>query len=260
MSKTVLKKGIDVSYAQGTIDFTKLKGNVDFVIIRCGYGGDYSSQDDKQWLNNVKGCEDNGIPYGVYLYSYATTTAKAKSEAAHAIRLLKGHTPDYPVFLDLEESSISALGKSAILSIAKTFCTAIEDAGYTYGTYANKNWFTNYLTDSWYDTHTKWIAQYNSTVTYTGSYDLWQYSSTGKVSGISGNVDMNYCYTSFIKGDADGSGKVTASDARTILRVAAGLEDGTAAAEDNLDVNGDGKVTAADARAALRTAAGLSSD
>jgi GH25 family lysozyme M1 (1,4-beta-N-acetylmuramidase) len=69
-------QGIDVSYAQGKIDWAKLKGKIDFAIIRCGFGSNYTNQDDSQWLNNVKGCEANGIPYGVYLYSYATTIEK----------------------------------------------------------------------------------------------------------------------------------------------------------------------------------------
>jgi len=257
MSKKVLKKGIDISFAQGNVDFSKLKGAVDFVIIRCGYGGNYTSQDDTYWTKNVAGCEKYGIPYGVYLYSYATTLEKAKSEAKHALRLLKGHKPAYPVFLDLEESRISALGNSTILPIAKAFCAEIEKAGYQYGTYANKNWFSNYLTDKWYDGKVKWLAQYNSSVTYKGDYDIWQYSDSGKVSGINGKVDMNFCYLSFEKGDMDGDGKVSTSDARKILRIAAGLEKADGQAAENADVDGDGKITAADARKALRIAAGV---
>lgn len=257
MDKKNVAKGIDVSYAQGRIDWAKLKGKIDFAIIRCGFGSDYTKQDDVQWFNNVKGCEDNGIPYGVYLYSYATSTEKAKSEAAHAIRLLKGKTLDLPVFYDLEEPRISSLGKTKTLEIAKTFCNEIEKAGYVYGTYANKNWFTNYLTDSWYDTKVKWLAQYNKNVTYKGTYDIWQYSCTGKLDGIKTNVDMNFCYISLLKGDVDGDGKVTASDARKILRISSGLEKITGLAALNADKNRDGAVTAADAREVLRESAGL---
>lgn len=186
--------GIDVSYAQGKIDWAKLKGKIDFAIIRCGFGGDYTNQDDSQWLNNMKGCEANGIPYGVYLYSYATTVEKAKSEAKHALRLLKGKTLQMPVFYDLEEEAIRKLGNKKILEIAQTFCEEIEKAGYVYGTYCNTNWYTNYLTDKWYDTKAKWLAQYYKQVTYKGTYDIWQYSSTGRIEGIKGNVDMNYMY------------------------------------------------------------------
>ena len=80
------------------IDWNAVKNSdVEYVIIRCGYGDNYTSQDDKQWLRNVSECERLGIPYGVYIYSYAQTTAQAKSEADHVLRLLKGHNPTYPV-------------------------------------------------------------------------------------------------------------------------------------------------------------------
>ena len=257
MAKKILSKGIDVSYANGELNWTKMKDNVDWAIIRCGFGGDYTNQDDSCWQHNVTGCEKNKIPYGVYLYSYATTVEKAKSEAKHALRLLKGHKPDMPVFLDLEENRIAQLGRAKILEIAKTFCYEIEKAGYTYGTYANKNWFENYLTDKWYDSKVKWLAQYNSTVTYKGDYDIWQYTSGGTFSGFSGKFDMNFCYLSYLTGDVDGDGKVTAADARKILRISAGLEKASGQAAKNADVNGDGIITAADARRALLIAAGL---
>lgn len=257
MSNNVLCSGIDVSYANGKIDWDKMKDNIDFVIIRCGYGGNYINQDDAQWLSNVRACEEKGIPYGVYLYSYATTVDKAKYEATHALRLLKGHTPAYPVFLDLEESRISALGKNKILEIAQIFCERITAAGYRYGTYANKYWYDTYLTDSWYNEHPKWIAQYNKQCTYKGTYDIWQYSKTGKFDGFDVNFDLNYCYTSFVKGDVTNDGEVTAADARTVLRAAADIEKLNDNKKINADVNGDGEITPADARQILRETAGL---
>lgn len=257
MAEKVVATGIDVSYANGNLDWSKLKGKIDFAILRCGFGGDYTEQDDAQFFNNVKGCEENAIPYGVYLYSYATDVTKAKSEAAHALRLIKGLNFDLPVFLDLEEPRISDLGKTRVLEIAKTFCNIIEQAGYTYGTYANKNWFDNYLTDAWYDGKIKWLAQYNNTVTYTGRYDIWQYTSSATIDGLNGKFDFNRSYVSFLKGDVDGDGKVTAADARTILRAAAQLETLNASQLENADVNNDGEITAADAREALKKSAGL---
>ena len=257
MSRKILGNGIDVSYAQGRIDWAKLRGKIDFAIIRCGFGGDYTNQDDSQWLNNIKGCKENNIPFGVYLYSYANTVEKAKSEAEHVLRLIKDIDFDLPVFLDLEEEQIRRLGNARILEIAKTFCRIIEDAGYTYGTYSNKTWFTNYLTNEWYDKKVKWLAQYYKEVTYKGEYDIWQYTGTGRIDGIQGNVDMNRSYVSFIKGDVNGDGDITAADARIILREAAGLENLQGQNLSNADADGDGKVTAADARTVLRESAGL---
>ncbi|MCD8127625.1 MAG: hypothetical protein LUD82_09360 [Clostridiales bacterium] len=186
--------GIDVSKWRGDIDWDSARGSISFAIIRCGYGSNLTSNDDSYFEQNVAACEELGIPYGVYLYSYATTTTEAKSKANHVLRLLDGHTPSLPVYLDLEDSSVtSACSNSQILAMAKVFCNAIEDAGYEAGVYANKNWWTNYLTSSTYDQWDRWVAQYNTSCTYTGGdFSYWQYSSTGSVSGISGNVDCNY--------------------------------------------------------------------
>lgn len=192
-------KGIDVSHNNGTIDWKRVKqSEVEYAIIRCGYGSDSKSQDDKKWEKNVKGCTDNNIPYGVYLYSYADTVEKASSEADHAIRLLQGKKFKYPVYYDLEEDAIrKKLSKTEIANIAKTFCNKLSAKGYTVGIYANKDWFTNYLTDSCFNNWTKWVAQYNTVCNYQGKYDMWQCSSTGRVPGISGNVDLNYSYSPF---------------------------------------------------------------
>ncbi len=192
-------KGIDVSYHNGTIDWKKVKqSEVEYAIIRCGYGTNDKNQDDKKWEENVKGYIDNNIPYGVYLYSYADTVEKASSEADHAIRLLQGKKFKYPVYYDLEEEAIrKKLSKTEIANIAKTFCNKLSAKGYTVGIYANKDWFTNYLTDSCFNNWTKWVAQYNTVCNYQGKYDMWQCSSTGRVPGISGNVDLNYSYSPF---------------------------------------------------------------
>ena len=192
-------KGIDVSYHNGTIDWKKVKqSEVEYAIIRCGYGTNVKSQDDKKWEENVKGCVENNIPYGVYLYSYADTVEKASSEADHAIRLLEGKKFKYPVYYDLEENKVrNKVNKQTIADIAQTFCDKLSAKGYTVGIYANKDWFTNYLTDSRFNNWTKWVAQYNTVCNYHGKYDMWQCSSTGSVPGISGRVDLNYSYSPF---------------------------------------------------------------
>lgn len=194
---TILSRGIDVSKYQGNIDWAAVKasGTVDFAIIRAGYGSDITSQDDQYFAQNVQGCINNGIPFGVYLFSYATTVAKAQSEAAHALRLISGLKLSYPVYYDMEDNNTqSGLSKSLLGDIAVTFCDAIKAAGFYPAVYANTYWFTTYLTDSRFNNYDKWVAEYSSSCSYTGSYKIWQYSSKGSVSGISGNVDMNYCY------------------------------------------------------------------
>lgn len=185
--------GIDVSEHQGSIDWEKVQAaGVDFAIIRCGYGSDYSRQDDDYWTQNADACERYDIPFGTYLYSYADTVSKAKSEAQHVLRLIEGYDLDYPIYYDLEESSIrSKLSKTQIADIAEVFCDTIEAAGYEAAIYANTDWFTNYLTDSRFDQWEKWCAQYNTTCTYEGDYNMWQCSSKGSVNGIEGYVDLN---------------------------------------------------------------------
>lgn len=189
------KKGMDVSYAQGRINWEKVKSSdIDFVILRCGYGNNSTLQDDTWWSYNVSECERLGIPYGVYIYSYAKDTSMASSEADHVLRLLQGHKPSYPVYLDMEDDSTIKVGNTMLGNIAKTFCDKIANAGYKPGIYANLNWWSNYLTSSVFaDTNwSKWVAQYNITCDYQGNYDIWQCTSVGKVDGVSGNVDLNF--------------------------------------------------------------------
>ncbi len=195
-----IKKGIDVSAWQGEIDWDKVKASdIDFAIIRCGFGSDEPGQDDSQWLRNVKECERLGIPYGVYLYSYAekgvSPATKAKREAAHVLRLLReaGAEPDYPVYYDLEDSTLlNCYTKSEILTAAKTFCSTIEARGYRTGIYANLYWWNNYLTSSTYNNYERWVAQYYYQCDYGKDYRIWQSASDGEVSGINGNVDINF--------------------------------------------------------------------
>ena len=198
-------KGIDVSNHNGVIDWTKVKASgVDYAIIRCGYGMDQRDQDDTQWLNNVRGCINNNIPFGVYIYSYATTTSRASSEADHVLRLLReaGLEPSdlgYPVYFDMEDTSTVNSDHAAI---AKTFCNKIEAAGYEVGIYANKSWFNDRLTDSCFNNWTKWVAEWNASsgLTYDGLSNftsgngMWQFSDYGSVPGVGGACDLNYTF------------------------------------------------------------------
>ena len=195
----ILAKGIDVSSWQSNINWDKVKAaGIQFAILRCGYGSDITSQDDKYFARNAKECERVGMPFGVYIYSYADSLEKAKSEAAHTLRLLKGLKPQYPIYYDLEDAKTTGkCSKDLILQMAKTFVDTLEKEGYWVGIYANKYWNTTYLTDKWYDNKARWVAQYNTECTYKGEYGMWQYTSSGKVDGINGDVDMNYAYVDY---------------------------------------------------------------
>lgn len=195
----VTAQGIDVSEHQGRIDWNAVKASgIDFAILRVGFGApSWGGRVDYQFNRNISECERLGIPYGVYIYSYAFDNQQAADEASMVINCLSGHNPRLPVYYDLEDNSIIANGRqTGIASRAQVFCNRISAAGYEPGIYANLNWFNNILTDSVFKSSSwdHWIAQYNSQCDYTGNYSFWQYKSNGKIPGINGNVDMNYAY------------------------------------------------------------------
>ena len=191
--------GIDVSERQEDIDWAKVKNSgVKFVILRCGYGSNYSSQDDKKWERNVAACEKYNIPYGVYLYSYANSLSKVDSEVKHTLRLLEGHKPQLPVFYDIEENKQFALGASTISRYAVRYCRKIASAGYKAGLYASQSYYEDYFgAFASHEEYYHWVAAYNKyrRCGYSGRYEGFQYSSSGSVPGItSGSVDMDYWY------------------------------------------------------------------
>ena len=190
---------IDVSEHNGKIDWETVKNYIDGAIIRCGYGMDETNQDDKQWKRNVAECERLGIPFGVYLYSYATSKEKAKSEAQHVLRLINGHTLSYPVYFDMEEPGT----ENVSVENAKIFGDIIEKAGYWCGIYCGKDWYKTVVKGQ-LKRFTLWIAEYGSNNgqmqdNYKPNLgeDIWQYSSVGKMQGISETVDLNVCYRNF---------------------------------------------------------------
>ena len=195
-----MKNGIDVSSWQKEIKWDKVKSHIEFAIIRVGYGSDYKSQDDKYAERNMSECERLGIPYGVYLYSYATSENMIDSEVAHTLRVVGNHKP-FCVYIDMEDSKTSHLGKTKLTSFAKRFCEAVKVKGFKVGVYANQNWFRNYLNckELYNAGYSIWAAKYSSNEPIIDSkFDIWQYSSSGKVDGISGNVDMNRMYNDII--------------------------------------------------------------
>lgn len=193
--------GIDVSEHQGIINWDAVKGQIDYAILRVGYGDDDSSQDDKYWKRNADECTRLGIPFGVYIYSYATSEEQARSEASHVLRLINGYDLKYPVYLDMEdEKTQGKLSSSQLGDIAQTFCDIIEGSGHWVGIYANLSWWNNKLTDERFSLWTKWVAQYNDHCDYKGTYAMWQYTSAGSISGISGSVDCNYQYSELCGG------------------------------------------------------------
>lgn len=198
-------KGIDVSHHQGEIDWSKV--TADFALIRAGYGK-YAYQEDPCFEDNIKGAYNAGIPVGVYWYSYADTAAEARQEAEVCLTVIKPYKDmiTLPVFFDQEyEPAILAAWNSIRTQCCVEFIEAIEAAGYKAGLYGSQDWLDNKIDDSQIPaTATVWVAQYGSKCTYKGRYTIWQYTSTGKVNGIAGNVDMNEADDGLIVSTADG--------------------------------------------------------
>ncbi len=186
----VVASGIDISEFNGDVDIAALKGKVDFIIIRCGYGSDFVSQDDVQFAANVEKCEAAGIPYGVYLYSYAQNAAMAGSEAAHTLRLLRGKRPLYGVWYDVEDSSLPE--GDVLIDNCITYCDAIEKAGFYCGIYSFLYWMETRLSDPRLDRFDKWVAQWNNTLDYEGSAGMWQYTNNGSINGKRFDLDRAF--------------------------------------------------------------------
>lgn len=194
----MITKGIDVSQYQGIIDWETTKQDIDYAILRVGYGQDQEDQDDKTFQRNVAECTRLNIPFGVYLYSYAKTNIQARGEANHVLRLIRGYKLDYPVYYDLEdERTTGQQSNEQIASIAKTFADILEKERYCVGIYSSYNWFMTKLTSPIFSLYTKWIARYSKELNYNGSVGMWQYTDDGRVRGIKGPVDLNECYVDF---------------------------------------------------------------
>lgn len=195
--------GIDVSTWNGNIDWNKVaKSGVSYAIIRCGFRGSTVGGliEDNKYAANIKNATAAGVNVGVYFFTQALNEAEAIEEASMCLMLVEGYKLKYPIFIDVEASGGRADGISKAQRTAniKAFCKTIQNAGYTPGVYANKNWLTNYINTTELTGYTIWLAQYASAPTYTATrYDIWQYSSSGKIDGISGNVDLNLSYTGY---------------------------------------------------------------
>lgn len=190
-----MKRGIDVSSHQGVINWEAVKGKIDYAIIRCGYGANRESQDDIYFKRNADECTRLGIPFGVYLYSYADNIDWSNSEVDHVLRLVKGYQLAYPIYYDIEDKVQANLSNEALTDIIVNFCDKLEQHGYYVGVYANLNWWNTKLNSERLEAYAKWVARYNSTLGYDAG--MWQYTSSGTIDGINGNVDMNYCYVDY---------------------------------------------------------------
>ena len=208
------KKVIDISEFQSSVDFGKVKSDgVEGVIIRAswtGYGSKKSKNTDKEFESHYAGAIAAGLPVGVYHYSCAYTPEEAVVEADKVLSIIKGKQITYPVYIDIEDAHNTSepgcatenqitIGKERLTKCAIAFCERIKAAGYTPGVYASLSWWYDYLIEDDLNRYEKWLAHYTEYPhpEYKDRFGIWQYTSTGKVSGISGNTDVNRCYKDY---------------------------------------------------------------
>ena len=218
-------KGIDVSEFQGNIDWNKVKADgIEFAILKLANIYDYDTNyKDSKFETNYKEAKKRGIKLGAYIYNYCNTVDTLRKGLEWAIKKLDGKKLDLPLYLDMEDKDIQGETKATLTNQCNEFAKMIEAAGYRAGVYANLNWLENELNPDNFDKDISvWVAQYYSKCEYAGKYDIWQYTSSGKVSGISGNCDMNYLYNEDIIKE---SGADT-SDKKTIDELAEEVIDG----------------------------------
>lgn len=190
-----MKKGIDISQHNGSINFNSVKNaGIEFVIIRLGWIGNKNNHTlDIKFEENYKKAKAQGLKIGCYIYSYVENETAMTSAISWVKEKLKGKTLDYPLFLDVEDSQISSLSVETLTNLCKQFCNSFSE--YVTGIYANKNWFTTKLNVNELTNYKIWLAEWNGKNMHTANFkvDMWQYTSDGSVSGINGRVDMNYC-------------------------------------------------------------------
>ena len=191
-------KIIDISKHNGSIDFSKVKADgISGVIIRAGYGRHISQKDPtfETYYSNAKAV---GLNVGAYWYSYADNPTDAKTEAAVFLEAIKGKRFELPVYLDIEEEKHAAMGTDICTVMVDTFCSALEAAGYFAGVYSFDSFFGGNLNAEVQKKYSCWVARVeNVKPVYCKSYAMHQYTWKGVVKGISGAVDISYCYKDF---------------------------------------------------------------
>lgn len=198
--------GIDVSVFQGDIDWDAVKNDgIDFVMLRVGYRGygqkGIMGKDDK-FDSNYEGAKKAGLKVGAYFFSQATNESEAREEAAFVLDAVRNCPLDYPIaydweFVDNDEARTNGMTSEDITVCAKAFCEAIKSAGKVPVIYFNcETGYFNYDLPQVKD-YDFWLAEYYDTPSFYYNYKMWQYSKTGSVDGISGDVDMNISIVDF---------------------------------------------------------------
>lgn len=196
--------GVDVSKWNGTIDWDKVReSGIRFALVRAGYRGSSSGNlvEDPFFHSNMQGALYSGLQAGVYFFTQATTEVEAVEEASMVLELCKDYLFRYPIFVDTEGAGGNGraddLDAETRTKVVKAFCETIENAGYSAGVYASRNWLNGRLNREELEDYIIWLAEYRETPLYSDHYQLWQYTSSGSVNGIEGRVDLNISFLTY---------------------------------------------------------------
>lgn len=203
----IVKRGIDVSKFQGDINWKKVKNNgIEFAFIRCGYRGYETGKivEDEKFEDNITECNEVGLDAGVYFFTEAVSEEEAREEADFVIDLLKEYDADIqlPIVIDLEQSSNPSKSRTRNIDsqertkIVIAFCERVKEVGYEPMIYGNLKSHMRMSDIYELEDYKKWFAYYRTPLRYPYKFDIWQYSSTGSVDGIKGDVDMNLAFFS----------------------------------------------------------------
>lgn len=188
-------KGVDVSFYQGDINWKSVEAaGIQFAMIRASYGSDGV---DSKFVENINDISKTSIARGAYHYCYALSKEEAVVEADHFLNTIKLYKFNYPLALDFEYETLLSLSKKNLSEIALAFCDTVEKAGYYAIIYSNLNWLVNYLDMSVLNRFDIWLAQWGPQPTFSEAFGMWQYSSTGSVAGIIGDVDLDISYRDY---------------------------------------------------------------
>ncbi len=200
-----VKKGIDVSRFQGKIDWKKVADSgVEFAFIRVGLRGTTEGKIlvDDFFEDNMKGATENGIDVGVYFYSQALDEVEALDEVQLVLDMIEPYEVKYPVVIDIESADSDSartndMSSDSYEAVVKMFCDTVRSAGYTPMIYGNVKSYTLLMDAQDVDDYDIWIAYYGNPLYYPYHFDVWQFTSSGTVPGIDGNVDLDICITEY---------------------------------------------------------------
>ena len=199
MAMAVFQTGIDVSRYQGNVNWPQVAASgKQFAIVRLGSSNNSGLYVDPYFLQNVNGAHAAGLRVGAYYYTYARSQSAVIDELTLFLNVLEGLQLEYPVFVDVEADSLAALGRAQLTGLVRFAMDILYQRGWYAGWYSYTNFILNYLNAAELSQYPLWLADYRAQPGYTGSYAMWQYSSSGSVGGVTGACDVNNAYVDFL--------------------------------------------------------------